>query len=50
MDAAYANSWDNLLEMGVDLLGHGHSHTACDYKVVGTRVHTQVRERVGPLI
>jgi len=39
MDAAYANRWEDL--MGGDqvvLWVHGHSHTAVDYEVAGTRV------------
>ncbi len=39
MDAAFANAWDDL--MGGDhvaLWVHGHSHTAADYDVEGTRV------------
>ncbi|MEH6498996.1 MAG: metallophosphoesterase [Pseudoalteromonas distincta] len=39
MDAAYANSWEGL--MGTDRVAlwvHGHSHTAVDYEVAGTRV------------
>lgn len=39
MDAAYANRWEHL--MGSDranLWVHGHSHTAVDYDVEGTRV------------
>jgi len=38
MDAAYANRYDDLLEMGADLWVHGHSHTACDYRTGTTRV------------
>lgn len=39
MDAAYANDWHDL--MGADRVAlwmHGHSHTAVDYEVAGTRV------------
>ena len=39
MDAAYANRWEDL--MGGDQVAlwvHGHSHTAVDYEVAGTRV------------
>ncbi len=39
MDAAYANSWESL--MGGDQVAlwvHGHSHTAVDYDMAGTRV------------
>ncbi|MNF99562.1 3',5'-cyclic adenosine monophosphate phosphodiesterase CpdA [compost metagenome] len=39
MDAAYANRWEDL--MGCDQVAlwvHGHSHTAVDYDVAGTRV------------
>lgn len=38
MDAAYANRYDDLLEMGAKLWVHGHSHTACDYMAGATRV------------
>lgn len=39
LDAAFANRWDDL--MGGDQMAlwlHGHSHTAVDYDVAGTRV------------
>ena len=39
LDAAFANRWDDL--MGGDQVAlwvHGHSHTAADYDVAGTRV------------
>jgi Icc-related predicted phosphoesterase len=39
LDAAYANRWEDL--MGGDQVAlwvHGHSHTAVDYDVAGTRV------------
>lgn len=39
LDAAFANRWDDL--MGCDQVAlwvHGHSHTAADYDVAGTRV------------
>lgn len=39
MDAAYANRWEDLMGGDqVDLWVHGHSHTAVDYDVAGTRV------------
>lgn len=39
LDAAFANRWEDL--MGADQMAlwvHGHSHTAADYDVAGTRV------------
>ncbi len=44
LDAAYANSWEDL--MGGDRVAlwvHGHSHTAVDYLVNGTRVVCNAR-------
>lgn len=38
MDAAYANRYEDLLNMGADLWVHGHSHVACDYREGTTRV------------
>ena len=39
MDAAYANDWHDLMGAErVALWVHGHSHTAVDYEVAGTRV------------
>lgn len=38
LDAAYCNNWDDLMGSGLLLWVHGHSHTAVDYKVAGTRV------------
>ncbi|MBA6421153.1 metallophosphoesterase [Pseudomonas sp. 5Ae-yellow] len=39
LDAAYANSWDDLMDgETVALWMHGHSHTAVDYEIAGTRV------------
>lgn len=49
MDAAYANRYDDLLEMGVDLWVHGHSHTACDYRTGTTRVVCNPRGYPGEL-
>ena len=44
LDAAFANRWDDL--MGGDQVAlwvHGHSHTAVDYDVAGTRVVSNPR-------
>lgn len=49
MDAAYANRYDDLLEMGADLWVHGHSHTACDYRTGTTRVVCNPRGYPGEL-
>ncbi|MGK9066607.1 metallophosphoesterase [Stutzerimonas chloritidismutans] len=39
LDAAYANSWEDLMGINqVMLWVHGHSHTAIDYEIAGTRV------------
>lgn len=39
MDAAYANRWEGLMgSKQMALWVHGHSHTAVDYDVAGTRV------------
>ncbi len=39
LDAAYANRWDDLMGVEqVNLWVHGHSHTAVDYEIAGTRV------------
>ena len=38
LDAAYANDWEDLFELGVDLWVHGHSHAAVDYRIGTTRV------------
>lgn len=44
LDAAFANRWEDL--MGADQMAlwvHGHSHTAVDYDVAGTRVVSNPR-------
>lgn len=38
LDAAYANSWDDLVRPPVSLWLHGHVHTAADYELNGVRV------------
>lgn len=38
LDAAYANSWEDLMGSGVTLWAHGHSHVAVDYEIAGTRI------------
>lgn len=38
LDAAYANSWEDLLRPPVSLWLHGHIHTAADYEINGVRV------------
>lgn len=39
MDAAFASHWEDLIDGNQVALGvHGHSHTAVDYDVAGTRV------------
>lgn len=39
LDAAYANSWEDLMGANqVALWVHGHSHVAVDYQIAGTRV------------
>ena len=38
LDAAFANAWDDLMGDHVALWVHGHSHTAADYQIEGTRV------------
>lgn len=43
LDAAYANRWEDLMAMGVDLWVHGHTHHAVDYEIGGTRVISNPR-------
>ncbi len=38
LDAAFANAWDDMMGDHVALWVHGHSHTAADYQIEGTRV------------
>ncbi len=38
LDAAYANSWEDLMGEPVVLWVHGHVHRAADYYISGTRV------------
>ncbi|WAG79128.1 metallophosphoesterase family protein [Metapseudomonas furukawaii] len=38
LDAAYANSWEDLMGNSVAMWVHGHVHTAVDYEVAGTRI------------
>lgn len=39
LDSAYANSWEDMMGLNqIALWVHGHSHTAVDYEVAGTRV------------
>ena len=44
LDAAFANRWDDLMGRdNVALWVHGHSHTAVEYDVAGTRVVSNPR-------
>ncbi len=44
LDAAFANRWEDLMSGDqVALWVHGHSHTAVDYEVAGTRVVSNPR-------
>lgn len=38
LDAAYANSWDDMMGSDIALWVHGHSHLAVDYEIEGTRI------------
>lgn len=38
LDAAYANRWEDMMGEAVTLWVHGHSHSATDYEIAGTRV------------
>lgn len=49
LDAAFANSWDELVGKPVDLWLHGHTHVPVDYWLNGTRVVSNPRGYPGEI-
>ncbi|WP_304639660.1 metallophosphoesterase [Pseudomonas sp.] len=49
LDAAFANSWDDLMGPSVELWLHGHTHFPVDYQIKQTRVVSNPRGYPGEL-
>lgn len=47
LDASYANRWEDLFGPDVSVWVHGHSHSAVDYELMGTRVLSNPRGYTG---